>query len=182
MRFAGFARGVDDQCARLRGAGSGLGLENDMELEAEGEPDAPARADAPSFWEAHAQARAAPAQVRLKVALLPAEPASNDALARLAGPLRAARTVFYPTLGLGFVAGDLGEAAAIAAAIAEVRRQLAPTGGSVVVHEAPAAVRATTDVWGAPADARSPIPIMRNLKQRLDPERRLAPGRFVAGL
>jgi FAD/FMN-containing dehydrogenase len=29
---------------------------------------------------------------------------------------------------------------------------------------------------------RSPVPLMRNLKQRLDPERRLAPGRFVAGL
>jgi glycolate oxidase FAD binding subunit len=185
VRFAGFARGVDDQCARLRDAGTGLGLETEIERQPEGEPDAPPGAGAPSFWEAHGQARAAAAQVRLKVALLPAEPASNDLLQRLAGPLRAARTVFYPTLGLGFVAGDVGDvgdAAAIAAAIAEVRRQLAPTGGSVVVHEAPETVRATTDVWGAPAGARAPIPIMRNLKQRLDPERRLAPGRFVAGL
>jgi len=43
-------------------------------------------------------------------------------------------------------------------------------------------VRAELDVWGVGDGPRSAVPLMRNLKQRLDPERRLAPGRFVAGI
>ena len=35
------------------------------------------------------------------------------------------------------------------------------------------------DVWGAPPDA---FPLMQALKARLDPDRRLSPGRFVGGL
>ena len=55
-------------------------------------------------------------------------------------------------------------------------------GGSVVVHDAPAPVRAQLDVWGVADGPRSAVPLMRSVKQRLDPERRLAPGRFVAGI
>jgi glycolate oxidase FAD binding subunit len=112
----------------------------------------------------------------MKVALQPADPGAADLLGHLAAPLRDARAVFYPALGLGFVNGGsgAGDADAIAEAIEAVRRTLAASGGSVVVHDAPPPIRARLDVWG--------VPLMRNVKQRLDPERRLAPGRFVAGI
>jgi glycolate oxidase FAD binding subunit len=35
------------------------------------------------------------------------------------------------------------------------------------------------DVWGPPAPA---FELMQNLKDRLDPDRRFNPGRFVGGL
>ena len=51
-------------------------------------------------------------------------------------------------------------------------------GGSTVVVDAPAAVKAAVDVWG-------PIPaldLMRRVKAQFDPDHRLAPGRFVGGI
>ena len=51
-------------------------------------------------------------------------------------------------------------------------------GGSAVVVDAPAAVKAAVDVWG-------PIPaldLMRRVKDQFDPDHRLAPGRFVGGI
>jgi glycolate oxidase FAD binding subunit len=120
----------------------------------------------------------------MKVALQPADPGAADLLGHLAAPLRDARAVFYPALGLGFVNGGsgAGDADAIAEAIEAVRRTLAASGGSVVVHDAPPPIRARLDVWGVADGPRSAVPLMRNVKQRLDPERRLAPGRFVAGI
>jgi glycolate oxidase FAD binding subunit len=48
-----------------------------------------------------------------------------------------------------------------------------------VLLAAPPALRARTDVWGPAPDA---LEVMRRLKQQLDPEARLAPGRFVGGI
>jgi glycolate oxidase FAD binding subunit len=51
-------------------------------------------------------------------------------------------------------------------------------GGSTVVVDAPAAVKAGVDVWG-------PIPaleLMCRVKDQFDPDHRLAPGRFVGGI
>jgi len=53
-----------------------------------------------------------------------------------------------------------------------------PSRGSAVVLHAPAAVRATVDVWG-------PVPalgLMRAVKNQFDPEHRMAPGRFAGGI
>jgi glycolate oxidase FAD binding subunit len=46
------------------------------------------------------------------------------------------------------------------------------------VVDAPPAVLEATDVWG-PVSA---IDLMRRVKEQFDPERRLAPGRFVGGI
>ena len=57
-------------------------------------------------------------------------------------------------------------------------RDLRPAGGSAVVVDAPAAVKAAVDVWG-------PVPaldLMRRVKDQFDPDHRLAPGRFVGGI
>jgi glycolate oxidase FAD binding subunit len=62
--------------------------------------------------------------------------------------------------------------------VADLRAAAAEHGGSVVVLTAPPPVRDALDVWG-------PVPgldLMRRLKEQLDPDRRLAPGRFVGGI
>jgi glycolate oxidase FAD binding subunit len=62
--------------------------------------------------------------------------------------------------------------------VEDLRRTAAEHGGNVVVLTAPPPVRDALDVWG-------PVPgldLMRRLKEQLDPDRRLAPGRFVGGI
>jgi glycolate oxidase FAD binding subunit len=49
----------------------------------------------------------------------------------------------------------------------------------VVLQAASPEVRAAVDVWGPLPGA---LALMRAVKERLDPKRRLAPGRFVGGL
>jgi glycolate oxidase FAD binding subunit len=65
--------------------------------------------------------------------------------------------------------------ATVGRVVEDLRRAAAEHGGSVVVLTAPPSVRDALDVWG-------PVPglaLMRRLKEQLDPDRRLAPGRFV---
>jgi glycolate oxidase FAD binding subunit len=56
-------------------------------------------------------------------------------------------------------------------------RQVA-VGGSAVVLQAPAQVRALVDAWG-PVNG---LALMRRVKDEFDPEHRFAPGRFVGGI
>ncbi len=67
---------------------------------------------------------------------------------------------------------------AVAAAVDRLRRACTTHGGSAVVVDAPAEVKAGVDVWG-------PIPaldLMHRVKDQFDPDHRLAPGRFVGGI
>ena len=66
----------------------------------------------------------------------------------------------------------------VAATLARLREVCTRHGGSAVVVDAPAAVKAAVDVWG-------PVPaldLMRRVKDQFDPDHRLAPGRFVGGI
>ena len=89
-------------------------------------------------------------------------------------------------LGLSFADGTDGGADADDSHLAEGVRQFVDRvragsgtfGGPAVVLEAPAAIRDGLDVWG-PVQA---LGLMRSLKSQFDPERRLAPGRFVGGI
>lgn len=66
-----------------------------------------------------------------------------------------------------------------AAHLVEEIRSLAGTyDGGVVVLTAPEPARDALDVWGPVAGLR----LMRRLKDELDPDHRLAPGRFVGGI
>jgi glycolate oxidase FAD binding subunit len=60
-----------------------------------------------------------------------------------------------------------------------LRAALAPHDGTAVVLSAPSDLRATVDHWGPVGDA---LDLMRRVKDRFDPDRRLAPGRFVGGM
>ena len=67
----------------------------------------------------------------------------------------------------------------VVAAIRELRERLAARGGSLVLVKAPPELKRAADVWGPPGDA---IGLMRRVKERFDPDRRLSPGRFVGGI
>ncbi|MBB3677773.1 FAD-binding oxidoreductase [Modestobacter versicolor] len=67
---------------------------------------------------------------------------------------------------------------AVATVVSRTRAVCGEHGGALVVVEAPAPVQAAVDVWG-PVPA---IDLMRRVKDQFDPERRLAPGRFVGGI
>ncbi|MFK5583736.1 FAD-binding oxidoreductase [Serinicoccus sp. LYQ131] len=75
--------------------------------------------------------------------------------------------------------GGAGASADVtAAAVDAVRAASVRLGGSTVVLEAPAEVRARVDTWG-------PVPglaLMGRVKAEFDPRRVLSPGRFVGGL
>ena len=64
-------------------------------------------------------------------------------------------------------------------AITEARERLAARGGSLVVVKASPELKRAVDVWGPATDA---IGLMRRVKERFDPDRRMSPGRFVGGI
>ncbi|MDP9429869.1 MAG: FAD-binding oxidoreductase, partial [Actinomycetota bacterium] len=77
--------------------------------------------------------------------------------------------------GVAYAALPASEAGALPA----LRTSLAPYDGTAVVLQAPDAVRGNLDHWGPVGDA---LELMRRVKERFDPERRMSPGRFVGGL
>jgi len=70
------------------------------------------------------------------------------------------------------------EPAAVRSLVDRLRARCIALGGALVVLDAPPEVKAAVDTWG-------PVPaldLMERVKHRFDPERRLAPGRFVGGI
>jgi glycolate oxidase FAD binding subunit len=170
IRFEGFAPGVEQQAERQLALARASGL-------------APERLDAAAaaaFWARHDAVRTG-GPLRAKLSAPPsALPAlAREALGPLLGELSPSGAAWYPTLGLGFVSGTPAGAAPVARAVEAARASLRGHGGALVLLDAPPEVRAGVDVWGAAPDA---LPLMQALKARLDPDRRLAPGRFVGGL
>jgi glycolate oxidase FAD binding subunit len=168
VRFDGFAAGVAAQCEKLVGL---LGREGDGN--GDGVADAASAAAASSR---HDRVRSG-GPLRVKIAA--PRSAFERVATQLAAPIASGGAVWYPTLGLGFAAGDSPDAEACARAIGDAREEAEALGGSLVVETAPAEVRALTDVWGTSPGA---LGLMRAVKDRFDPEGRLAPGRFVGGL
>jgi glycolate oxidase FAD binding subunit len=166
VRFEGFAPGVREQMARtLARAGGGAALSG---------------AEEAALWERH-DALCRQGDVRAKATFAPASlAAAAEALRPLSGALRDAASVIHPAVGVAFVSGVLDGPGPAADAIGSARAALRPLGnGAVVLAAAPPGLRARVDVWGPPPPA---IEVMRRLKRELDPEGRLAPGRFVGGI
>jgi glycolate oxidase FAD binding subunit len=70
-------------------------------------------------------------------------------------------------------------APSVASGITAMRERLVARGGSLVVVKAPPELKRAVDAWGPGGDA---VGLMRRVKERFDPDRRLAPGRFVGGI
>ena len=83
--------------------------------------------------------------------------------------------------GAGVLYGTLPADTAVDAVrdvVARLREACVLAGGALVVVDGPPEVKAGIDTWG-------PVPaldLMRRVKEQFDPERRLAPGRFVGGI
>ncbi|HZU82428.1 MAG TPA: FAD-binding oxidoreductase [Polyangiaceae bacterium] len=131
-------------------------------------------------WREHDAARTrGGARVKISAPAATIEAVASEVLPGLVGTLAGAAVVAYPTIGTWFVAGEVNDAAAFAGSVPSARSRAARVGGSLVVHELPAGLRGAVDVWGPPPPA---FGLMRRVKERFDPERRLNPGRFVGGL
>ncbi|GEJ56138.1 FAD-binding oxidoreductase [Anaeromyxobacter diazotrophicus] len=170
LRFEGFPPGVAEQAQRLFALCERLGHGVEP-LEEEG---------ARAFWARHNAARSGGAlRARLTFPRTGLEPAERLALRPLLASLGGAAAAIYPTLGVAFASGEPADPGAAARAVTEARAALAAAGGSLVVGAAPAEVRARVDPWGPPPPGLS---LMRRVKAQLDPEERLAPGRFVGGI
>ncbi len=68
---------------------------------------------------------------------------------------------------------------ALIAALHGLRTAVERRDGTLVVLVAPEDVKTRFDVWGSPGDA---LPLLQRVKQQLDPQGTLSPGRFVGGL
>lgn len=166
VRFEGFAPGVGEQLERtLARAGGGARVSGPEEA---------------ALWARHDALRLG-GDVRAKATFAPAAVASAlEALRPLRGALSGAGLAVHPTLGVAFLSGELGDADEAARAIESARAALRPLGnGALVLAAAPPPLRARADAWGPPPPG---IDVMRRLKAQLDPEGRLAPGRFVGGI
>ena len=62
-------------------------------------------------------------------------------------------------------------------ALERLRRRAENLGGSLVVERAPAEIKNEIDSWGSFGSATD---LMKRIKQQLDPENMLSPGRFIA--
>jgi glycolate dehydrogenase FAD-binding subunit len=167
VAFEGFAPGCDEQ------AGTFARVAEDA-----GAAATAASGDA-GVAVAHERARVRGA-VRAVATFAPADLVAVDrmVLAPLAATL-GGDCVVYPTVGIAYVGGDEGEIASVVAALTSARDALERGGGTLVLAAAPADVRAGVDVFGALPHA---FDVMRTIKQRFDPDRRLNPGRYVGRL
>jgi glycolate oxidase FAD binding subunit len=168
IRFEGFRAGVVEQRDRLVLLPATAGACELLDP-----------AGAAQFWSRHEAVRNA-GTMRLKVAALPsAIETVAGSLIPLLGSLSGGGFVWYPSAGLGFVTGTPVGAEESAGAIRSARAILERGRGSLTIHAAPLAVRQLVGVWPEPGGA---LPIMRAMKDRFDPGRHLAPGRFVGGI
>lgn len=170
IRVEGFEAGVAEQVERLvRLAGAG-GTAVDVADESSGA----------AFWSRHESARVSGGlRIRLAAPASSVEAVAREGLAKLFAAVDRPSLVWYPSLGLGFFSGEPGDASAASVSLASSRRVFEGLGGSLTLAAAPAPVRAVVEAWGRPPAS---LPLMRSLKDRLDPAGRLAPGRFVGGI
>jgi glycolate oxidase FAD binding subunit len=169
LGFEGFQLGVEHQLERLEGLARELKVDC-ARLAPAAAAELRGRHDAIREGEG----------LRARLSSLPSQLSVVDGLvAPLLGALVGGAFTWYPTLGLGWVVGQVADAPAACAALARARQVLVAAGGALVLEAAPAEVRAHIESWGPPPPG---FHLMERLKRNFDPEGRLNPGRFVGGL
>ena len=98
---------------------------------------------------------------------------------RVAEPLGLAWRVVAQALGLALVRLSGSQEQALPAAAAKLRSELEQLGGTLAILHCPPAVKKDIEVWGSTGDAQA---LMRRVKEQLDPNGTLNPGRFVGGI
>jgi glycolate dehydrogenase FAD-binding subunit len=113
-----------------------------------------------------------------KISILPATiaHAAGD-LAQIANSQRLQWQLVVQATGIGTLRLD-GGPDRLSAAVQQLRAKVEGQGGSFVILHRPKGF-ASLDAWGNPGDA---LPLMRAVKQQLDPKGTLNPGRFVGGI
>ena len=92
------------------------------------------------------------------------------------------RLMLQAHAGNGIVIGHVGNDLTVEQAqtmLNVVQNSAVASQGNTLVWHCPAAWKSVLPVWGAP---RSDIWLMRAIKEKLDPQRRFNPGRFIDGL
>jgi glycolate oxidase FAD binding subunit len=158
--FEGFGPGVDAQSKACESVATRSGV-------SESAPPAviPSEACAPQGIEG-------PRPLRLKATFPPAE------FERIAREIKG-EALAFPSLGVIHFSAPSTTDARSASYAQDDRSMLESIGGTLVVQHMPDEWRGKIDAWGTPPPA---FKLMRALKDRFDPERRLNPGRFVGGL
>ncbi len=115
----------------------------------------------------------------VKFSVMPAQLSGFRSLvSSLVEPLRLAWRIVAQAVGIGLLRMD-GEKEPLLRALASVRTEMDKLGGSAIVLHCPPGTKPGLDVWGSAGDA---LPLMRRVKEQLDPAGTLNPGRFVGGI
>ncbi len=164
VRFQGVAEGIAEQCDRLKKIATTHGMScNQLDGEADTE-----------FW-AQSQAIIRADSVLCKVGLRPSgipwllelvDDVNLDGYARLHGGN-----------GLGWV--QLAPGDGLAEGVEKLRSHCQKNGGFLSLLQGPKSLKQSIDLWGYAGDA---LGVMRDIKDKFDPQRLLSPGRFVGGL
>jgi glycolate oxidase FAD binding subunit len=142
--------------------------------------DASAAETAPETWGAYPWSTQAAGDDRATALKL------TFALSGLPAVLAAARDAGLPVHLRGSAAAGVVYAAiapghgaeAVRSAVDRLRPVCRQHGGSLVVLDAPEAVKQAVDTWGPVTG----LDLMRRVKDQFDPDHRLSPGRFVGGI
>ena len=128
----------------------------------------------PSWW------GTLPGSTTVKLSLeLATVPSVLDAVAALSGDTGVEMTLRGSAgAGVVYVGSEVDEPGRLIEVVDRLRSLVRAVGGYAVVLRTTTPVRSVLDIWG-PAPA---LELMRRVKEQWDPDRRLAPGRFVGGI
>lgn len=113
-----------------------------------------------------------------KITTLPASIAPTvESVQRMAGARKTHWKLTLQATGIGWLRLE-GEPENLHAVLSDLRFELEASGGSLIAFHQRAGM-SPLDAWGKPGDA---LPLMRAVKNQLDPKNTLNPGRFVGGI
>jgi glycolate oxidase FAD binding subunit len=149
-------------------------------LRSHGEANVLDKDDGNEFWDSFARRPWSPGDVALKISVPPSDlTAVLDSVIGAAG--RAGvdiRLSGHAGTGATF-AGLSGDDDGLVDVVEEVREIRVRRGGSVVVQEAPLAIKERLDVWSPAGDY---FGLTRRVKEKFDPGYTMNPGRFLGGI